>query len=602
MTSVPADRPILMSSQRFLDHVRDGYDAGKRFCFILGAGASFTSGIPLGTTLIGEWRDYLLKRGKDYIEESARECGMDYASVSRLFSPDYKTDSADYFTFHDLRFAGMPMHAYAYLQRLMMKAEPSFGYYALAVLLEHTHNKLVITTNFDSLVEEALSLYHSDRRALVIGHERLAPFMRDTTNTDRPVIAKVHRDLLFHPMNNEDETSRLDERWVEPLRDALSRYIPIVVGYAGGDNSLMDFLADEDPNTLDTVYWCSLSKSEGGESGRITDFLRKRRHGYLVSIKGFDQILYLLLDTLMGGKQYDTPDVRIKKYTQSRADGYRRQRDRISNEVAGKQAAGGAVDQIKDESAPLPCVDAIDGAHAPSPAKTEHTDTTLQTLDKLTSSGSDDEAVSNEALRAFHNSALAYAQGRLEDALAFDDEAVRLEPKSALYHNSRGTTLNALGRYPEALEEFDEAVRLEPHEALYHHSRGVVLKAMNRYEEALEELDMAVYLSPNDALMHAYRGVVLDAMGQHGDALQEKEKAVQLEPSDALYHTYLAAALCTADRYEEALAEIDESIKLEPDDAKCHSYRAIILRKLGREDDAREAENRARELGAADRE
>ena len=591
----PADttRPIMMSSRRFLDHVKDGYDVGKRYCFVLGAGASVTSGIPLGTTLIREWREFLLDRGPAYVEECARERGMDYANVAHLFSADYKVNSADYFTFHDLRFAGAPMHAYAHLQRLMMRAEPSFGYYALAVLLEHTQNKLVITTNFDSLVEESLSLYHTRKRPLVIGHERLAPFMRDTTNTDRPVIAKVHRDLLLHPMNSEKELSKLDPRWVEPLHDALQRYTPIVIGYAGGDNSLMDFLANE---RLDTVYWCTLTKDERGESERITGFLRSQEHGYLVSIKGFDQIMYELLDTLMGDGEYDTPDVRISEYAQTRADGYRRQKDRIANEVAGKSDASSAVAQIRDRSVPAGPGGVPGVVTEPGLPAADEVGTDLKTLDKLTSSGTKDAGVSNEALRAFNGSALAYAEGRFEDALELDDVAVKLEPTSALYHHSRGTTLIALERYKEALEEFEEAARLEPDETLYLHSCGVALNALGRNEEALAKLDEAIELQPNEALLHAYRGIILDALGRGKEALAEKIRAVQLKPDDALFHTYLGSALAAKGRYEEALAEFDEAVRLDPSNAQNHRFRAIILVELERYEEALEEESRAREL------
>lgn len=593
MAPEDSTRPIMMSSRRFLDHVKDGYDAGKRYCFVLGAGASVTSGIPLGTTLIREWREFLLRRGTSYVEECARECGLDYASVAHLFAADYKVNSADYFTFHDLRFAGAPMHAYAHLQRLMMKAEPSFGYYALAVLLEHTQNKLVITTNFDSLVEESLALYHTKKRPLVIGHERLAPFMRDTTNTDRPVIAKVHRDLLLHPMNSEKELSKLDQRWVEPLHDALQRHTPIVIGYAGGDNSLMDFLADE---SLDTVYWCTLAKDESGESNRITDFLRKQEHGYLVNIKGFDQILYQLLDSLLGDEEYDTPDVRISEYAQSRADGYRRQKDRIANEVAGKSDAGSAVAQIRGKSVPAG-PDGIPGAATgPAPVAADDAGADLKTLDKLTSSGTKDADLSNAALRAFNNSALAYAEGRFEDALAFDDTAIGLEPTSALYHHSRGTTLSALGRHEKALEEFEEAARLEPGEALYLHSCGTALNALGRNEEALAKLNEAIALQPNEALLHAYKGIILDALGNDKDALAEKRRAVQLNPDDALFHSYLGSALAARGRYEEALSEFDEAVRLDPDNTQGYRSRAIILVKLGRDDEALAEETRAREL------
>ena len=48
--------------QRFIDHVYDGYHAGERYCFMLGAGSSRSSGIRTGEELMWEWHTFLLER------------------------------------------------------------------------------------------------------------------------------------------------------------------------------------------------------------------------------------------------------------------------------------------------------------------------------------------------------------------------------------------------------------------------------------------------------------------------------------------------------------------------------------------------------------
>lgn len=212
-----AERSLMMSSTRFVNVVKEGYDANLRYCFILGAGASFTSGIPLAKHLMEEWRTYLLGYSAKVRQEIAAAVGFDYdQKVAPLFEDDYVPKSDDYFTLYDLRFANMHAQSYAYLQGLMDKAKPSFGYYALALLLEDTHNKLVITTNFDSRAEETLSLTHA-MRPLVVGHESLAPFLGSTENRNRATIVKVHRDLLMHPKNSEGEVRGMDASLVRFL-------------------------------------------------------------------------------------------------------------------------------------------------------------------------------------------------------------------------------------------------------------------------------------------------------------------------------------------------------------------------------------------------
>ena len=62
-----------------------------------------------------------------------------------------------YFDIYKLRFYDNPRMGYSYLEKIMERCDPSLGYYTLTKLLtENNQNNLVITTNFDSLVEDVL--------------------------------------------------------------------------------------------------------------------------------------------------------------------------------------------------------------------------------------------------------------------------------------------------------------------------------------------------------------------------------------------------------------------------------------------------------------
>ena len=99
----------MMQEQRFIDHVYDGYHAGERYCFILGAGASRSSGIRTGEELMRKWHAFLLERGEDYIRESAEDAGLEKKEYAHLLHPDAKLSNRDYFTLFDLRFAGQAL-------------------------------------------------------------------------------------------------------------------------------------------------------------------------------------------------------------------------------------------------------------------------------------------------------------------------------------------------------------------------------------------------------------------------------------------------------------------------------------------------------------
>lgn len=83
-----------MMVSRFIDHIYEGYtQADHRYCFILGAGASRSSGIRTGEQLMQEWFHYLMaeNRGIDYIRECAQELNPKSwkTTYQRFFQPDY---------------------------------------------------------------------------------------------------------------------------------------------------------------------------------------------------------------------------------------------------------------------------------------------------------------------------------------------------------------------------------------------------------------------------------------------------------------------------------------------------------------------------------
>ena len=230
--------------------------AGERFCFILGSGASRNSGIKTGLDMIGEWREELRKNyggDMDSIRRAAERLHYAPEDWEPIFRDDYQPDSKHYFVMYDLMFARTVRAGYDFMEKAMAKAKPSIGYYCLASILSSPQNRsnLVITTNFDTLTEDAL-FFFSGKHPLVLGHERMASFLR--SDTDRPIVAKIHRDMLLEPMSRQEEMKKLKEEWSKALRNVLPNCIPIVIGYAGGDNTLMDLLKDESLKCR-KLYW-----------------------------------------------------------------------------------------------------------------------------------------------------------------------------------------------------------------------------------------------------------------------------------------------------------------------------------------------------------
>ena len=143
------DERRTLSLNVFLNTLEEGCKNERRYCFILGAGASKTSGIPTGEELAKQWHGEILEQcSKEEIKELKKRLGV----------RSTKPSSRAYFDLYAMRFFPDYQNGSAFLERTLERAQPSLGYYPLAALLANTRNNLVITTNFDSLVEDALTV------------------------------------------------------------------------------------------------------------------------------------------------------------------------------------------------------------------------------------------------------------------------------------------------------------------------------------------------------------------------------------------------------------------------------------------------------------
>ena len=79
------------------------------------------------------------------------------------------------------------------------------------------------------------------------------------------------------------------------------------------------------------------------------------------------------------------------------------------------------------------------------------------------------------------------AQGRLVEAIAEYDEAIRLDPELFLAYLNRGTAYEAQGRYDRAIQDYDKAISLNPEFSLTYHNRGRAYHRLGQYRRAIQD-------------------------------------------------------------------------------------------------------------------
>jgi len=319
--------PTEISFREFLRIFKDN-EASKsesRFCFILGAGASVSSGIKSGASLAKEW----IKT----IEEDLLEA--DFNTWIKDSKIDKDSPELDYPKIYQKRFENNRKSGHEALMSVMTDKEPSVGYPFFAQLLVKTDHNIVITTNFDSLLESSIYRY-TNKQPLVIGHENLAHFLNSSAK--RPIIAKIHRDLLLDPKNDTEGTSSLPKEWQQPLKQILETTHIVVVGYGGNDGSLMDFL--ETLENRNGIYWCKRETSKEVLPAKVTGLLKKDSDR-IVNIPDFDGLMIELADIFKCPELIDKDSIEnspVVKAANVRANNFQRQIDDYAK--ANKESAG----------------------------------------------------------------------------------------------------------------------------------------------------------------------------------------------------------------------------------------------------------------------
>jgi Flp pilus assembly protein TadD len=130
--------------------------------------------------------------------------------------------------------------------------------------------------------------------------------------------------------------------------------------------------------------------------------------------------------------------------------------------------------------------------------------------------------------------ALERTSGRLSDAIAQYEEALRLKPDDFEAHNNLGIALGRMpGRANEAIAQYEEALRLKPEYVEAYNNLGSFLYAHGRMLDAVAQYKAALRLKPDYAEIHFNLAVaLLNLPGRTGEAAEHLEATLRLQPGN----------------------------------------------------------------------
>lgn len=175
-------------------------------------------------------------------------------------------------------------------------------------------------------------------------------------------------------------------------------------------------------------------------------------------------------------------------------------------------------------------------SHPPSRERVENNRRLLAELGEGGRIGRDDYRRATATLRAAQPAYDAYDAGRKalgedEDAataLAKANEAIRLQPREAIFHSLKGDALSAQGDYRAAERAYDAAVQRDAQ--WYYHSlrRGMARNELGRYNGARRDLAYANELMPT-AISYYLLGTIEERDGNRSQAIEHYRVAARAQ-------------------------------------------------------------------------
>jgi tetratricopeptide (TPR) repeat protein len=143
-------------------------------------------------------------------------------------------------------------------------------------------------------------------------------------------------------------------------------------------------------------------------------------------------------------------------------------------------------------------------------------------------------------------------------------DVVQHSPNSAVPHYNLASALNARGRIDEAIAEYQTAIRIQP-AAVAYTSLGVAYEAKGLINEAIEQYQLALRLQPGNADAHTYLAIVYAESGALDNAIEHFRIAVRLRPDSADAQYGLGRAYLEKGRPAEAIPYLESAVRLNPD-------------------------------------
>ncbi|MBN1618356.1 SIR2 family protein [Candidatus Dojkabacteria bacterium] len=271
----------------------------QSYDLLIGSGASVNSGIPTGGELVWYFKREILNsrgiiNGKKFtdlkIEDNKR-------IIQQHFDQRGDKNIPNPYSYYFEECYPNPNVRKDFLTNIVRDKKPSIGFHCLASLVENRKLDIVWTSNFDDLIEKAISA-HNYQSCQIVSPENANSVKN--FRADIPTIVKLHGDFRYDPLQNtSQELQELEENLHGYMLNSSKSKGLLVVGYSGSDESIMKTIMKslEDSNAFPNGLIWAVPKGLviKEELNALMEKANKQngRSGFII-IDNFDYFMYEL--------------------------------------------------------------------------------------------------------------------------------------------------------------------------------------------------------------------------------------------------------------------------------------------------------------------
>ena len=174
-----------------------------------------------------------------------------------------------------------------------------------------------------------------------------------------------------------------------------------------------------------------------------------------------------------------------------------------------------------------------------------------------------------------------YINGEIEKALAYYNEALKLNPKNVIALSNIAAICNDLDDYNNALEKSNSAIKIDPNYSLSYYNRALAYLNTQNYDQATKDFSKAIELDKNFIAAYNNRGLSRYYSQDINGALEDFNKAISINKNFAEAYSNRAMVYLTKNDFKRALDDCNIATQLQPNYAIAHYNRGNANINLG---------------------